>query len=156
MSQCLYRFFNAAGELLYVGITANPGRRFGEHSADKLWWDTVANVTIETFSNGLELRRAEKRAIENERPKHNVIHNRRNKRPRPYQSQSKHLAKSSGPSNAYEDLVWQRWLLVTGEAGTEQEIDQWMDDAIWSQFLNRVGSIKPPPEQLSLKYSESA
>ena len=33
----LYRFFDTAGALLYVGITDAVKRRFAEHSAQKPW-----------------------------------------------------------------------------------------------------------------------
>ena len=42
----LYRFFDASGNLLYVGITCNPSGRFSDHRT-KNWWRDVANITLE-------------------------------------------------------------------------------------------------------------
>jgi hypothetical protein len=41
----LYRFYDASGRLLYVGIAGNPGRRFAQHGRDKSWWSQVASST---------------------------------------------------------------------------------------------------------------
>ena len=71
----LYRFYSATGQLLYVGITMNPPRRFKGHSGDKEWWHLVSGITVETYSSRGELEAAERRAIQVERPKYNVIHN---------------------------------------------------------------------------------
>lgn len=69
----LYRFFDAEGRLLYVGITGNPERRWKRHACDKPWWPQVAEKTIEWFDNILAAGRAEKDAIRDEEPLHNKI-----------------------------------------------------------------------------------
>jgi predicted GIY-YIG superfamily endonuclease len=68
----LYRFFGVSGELLYVGLTADPGRRFKQHRVSKEWWLSVANVTIEWFPDQAAVRRAETLAIRDENPIHNL------------------------------------------------------------------------------------
>ncbi len=71
----LYRFYSATGQLLYVGITMNPPRRFKNHRDSKSWWDQVSGITVENYASRSELEQAERRAIQVERPLHNVVHN---------------------------------------------------------------------------------
>lgn len=68
----LYRFFNAADELLYVGITNNPGRRFDQHGDTKPWWTEVANIRMEVHPDRAAVLEAERHAVATEHPKHNV------------------------------------------------------------------------------------
>ena len=67
----LYRFYNCDGELLYIGITNNPWRRFSQHRQDKDWWHEVVNICQQSFKTLDALKAAEKRAIERENPRHN-------------------------------------------------------------------------------------
>jgi len=69
----LYRFFNTAGELLYVGITNNPWSRYRDHQRDKTWFNEVASSTMQHFPSREELARAETHAIQTEAPKYNII-----------------------------------------------------------------------------------
>jgi predicted GIY-YIG superfamily endonuclease len=71
----LYRFFNATGQLLYIGITMNPPQRFRDHRESKEWWTEVAGITVENYPNRTALADAERRAIKVEHPLHNVTHN---------------------------------------------------------------------------------
>ncbi|WP_445520478.1 GIY-YIG nuclease family protein [Streptomyces sp. NEAU-174] len=71
----LYRIRNADGELLYVGISAKPPQRWGQHAADKDWWPEVAGLSIEWFDSKTEALAMEARAIRTERPRHNIQHN---------------------------------------------------------------------------------
>lgn len=70
--QMLYRFFNAEGELLYVGLTRDIGTRWKHHAADKEWFTEIASSTLEHFPTRDELVAAEKRAIRTEKPKYNI------------------------------------------------------------------------------------
>lgn len=72
----LYRFYDSAGGLLYVGITNDPGRRWRRHADDKPWWQHVTRIDIEQFDNRDAVLIAERDAIRNEQPKHNIMHNR--------------------------------------------------------------------------------
>jgi hypothetical protein len=72
----LYRFYDAAGMLLYVGITVDPGARWRAHRDAKPWWHQVANITIEPYSDRAAVLKAERAAIITEQPRHNVVHNR--------------------------------------------------------------------------------
>lgn len=68
----LYRLFDKAGVLLYVGIAGNPGRRFQQHRGAKLWWGMVARITVEHFETRELAAKAEICAIQTEAPAHNI------------------------------------------------------------------------------------
>lgn len=67
----LYRLFDAAGELLYVGISGNWADRFGHHANHQSWWPHVAKITLEVFPTRPEAAKAEAAAIEQEHPRYN-------------------------------------------------------------------------------------
>lgn len=71
----LYRFFDRSDVLLYVGITVDIGARFKKHRGEKPWWDQVDHIGIEHFATRKEAEAAEKKAIQEKQPLHNVIHN---------------------------------------------------------------------------------
>lgn len=71
----LYRFYDQAGSLLYVGITRNPPARFRDHARDKDWWLDVVDIKLEHYSSRTGLRQAEQAAIIVEHPRYNVVHN---------------------------------------------------------------------------------
>lgn len=72
IDHALYRFFDATGQLLYVGLTSDPGRRMGQHRVEKPWWSEVANVTIQTYPDRESVAAAERAAIRTETPRYNV------------------------------------------------------------------------------------
>jgi len=67
----LYRVYDAEGGLLYVGISANPDLRFGQHSQLKEWWTEVADRKIEWHPTRESAASAERDAIQIELPKWN-------------------------------------------------------------------------------------
>jgi hypothetical protein len=69
----LYRHFDTAGTLLYVGISNSAVARLGQHEKDKLWHDDIASMTIETFGTRKEAEQAERDAIRAEKPLHNKV-----------------------------------------------------------------------------------
>lgn len=69
----LYRLYDDAGVLLYVGITWNLPQRMDGHSGDKGWWPQVARRTMIWYSSELDARIAEAIAIDTEKPLHNTI-----------------------------------------------------------------------------------
>jgi hypothetical protein len=73
----LYRHFDAAGKLIYVGKTNNYARRSDEHK-DKEWWKDVASSQVEWFPSEKAVLAAEKAAILAEHPRENWIHNTEN------------------------------------------------------------------------------
>jgi predicted GIY-YIG superfamily endonuclease len=68
----LYRFYDDEDSLLYVGITTNPGRRFEKHDYEKSWWGSVARIDVEHFADRESLLAAERAAVKNEKPVHNI------------------------------------------------------------------------------------
>lgn len=71
----LYRLRDQVGELLYVGITDNPERRWKDHGKDKPWWAQVADRSVEWLPSRDRAVAAEAEAIRAERPRHNIHHN---------------------------------------------------------------------------------
>jgi predicted GIY-YIG superfamily endonuclease len=74
-TQVLYRFYDRAGELLYVGITANMPGRLAAHRGDKSWFVEVDKIRLEHHVSREAVLSAEREAIIRERPKYNVVHN---------------------------------------------------------------------------------
>lgn len=70
----LYRFFDATGVLLYVGITNNPARRFTQHGVDREWWHEVETIRMQRFDDRESVLAAEREAIKTEQPRYNIIH----------------------------------------------------------------------------------
>lgn len=73
-THALYRFFDAAGDLLYIGITNDPSKRFGRHASDKPWWEEVDRIDLERHPSREAVLAAEAAAIKTERPRYNVRH----------------------------------------------------------------------------------
>lgn len=76
MTTALYRHFAADGTLLYVGISLSWPERTRAHRSDSRWFDQVARLEIEHFPTRDEALAAEREAIQCERPKFNIVHNR--------------------------------------------------------------------------------
>ena len=70
----LYRHFSKDGELLYVGVSLSTLQRLGQHASNSEWYARIARVDIEQFPSREEALEAERRAIMDERPKHNIVH----------------------------------------------------------------------------------
>ena len=71
----LYRHFDKAGDLLYVGISINALARLKQHNEVSSWISSIARVDIERFSTRQAAIVAEREAILSEKPKFNVHHN---------------------------------------------------------------------------------
>lgn len=70
----LYRLYDSADVLLYVGISRYPNERFKEHAADKLWWHHVAHKEIVWLDSRAEALASEAKAVTEERPLYNGYH----------------------------------------------------------------------------------
>ena len=68
----LYRHFDSDGRLLYVGISLSAIIRLAEHRASP-WFDDIAHVEIEHRSTRKAALAAERAAIRNEKPLHNIV-----------------------------------------------------------------------------------
>lgn len=71
----IYRFFDDAGRLLYIGITYDIAARFRQHAASKLWWPMVnlSRTTVEWLADRETAEREELSAIGLERPRFNLV-----------------------------------------------------------------------------------
>jgi predicted GIY-YIG superfamily endonuclease len=86
-TQTLYRFFDADGSLLYVGITDTWYQRFHEHERKSGWFSKVASCTFESHETREKVMAAELIAIRSENPEFNQLHN------PAYESRMDHFAK---------------------------------------------------------------
>lgn len=68
----LYRLYDAGGQLLYVGIAANPGGRWTQHASTQTWWPQVSTKTLAWFPTRREALDAESVAIRSESPAYNA------------------------------------------------------------------------------------
>ena len=68
----IYRLYSADGTLLYVGMSNDPDRRFGEHADSQPWWAEVRKFEVGTwYPSRSAAAEAERVAIRSEQPKHN-------------------------------------------------------------------------------------
>lgn len=68
----LYRLFDAAEQLLYVGISTQPETRWTQHAADKPWWPLVQHRKLEWHPNRKAAEDAELAAVQTEEPLYNT------------------------------------------------------------------------------------
>lgn len=109
----LYRMFDAARKLLYVGITCNPPARFAEHADEKDWWRQIATIGLEHFDSRGELEAAEIVAIRAEGPTFNVMHT-----SRPPRVGGKGSRRKTPPRSwQMADEPWQRFGEVADDFG---------------------------------------
>lgn len=67
----IYRVFNAAGDVIYVGRTIYPLRRPQQH-AKSHWFAEAAEWEFEERADWWDMVAAERRAIETEHPRYNI------------------------------------------------------------------------------------
>ena len=65
---CLYRYYDAQGVLLYVGITKDPDKRRRQHELRSEWYPHAGEPVIEWFDDRASALTAERAAIHDERP----------------------------------------------------------------------------------------
>ncbi|GAA3121992.1 GIY-YIG nuclease family protein [Streptomyces echinatus] len=72
----LYRLLDAAGRLLYIGISCKPEKRYDSHRWHKphAWRHDIASYTNEWFDTREEAEAAEITAIRSELPLYNRMH----------------------------------------------------------------------------------
>lgn len=68
----LYRLFDAAGVLLYVGISGVPFLRWKQHGQTQPWWPRVTKATVQHFATRQAALEAELTAIREESPLFNA------------------------------------------------------------------------------------
>lgn len=72
MNNCVYRFFDRDGVLLYVGLTNHLPGRIREHQESKSWWRHVTRVTVDHYPTRTDAAQAEDCAIRAEHPRYNI------------------------------------------------------------------------------------
>ena len=70
----LYRYFDAEGRLLYVGVSLSAIQRQMAHEASSPWYRSHASMTTEWFASRAKALQAERTAIISEEPAYNVVH----------------------------------------------------------------------------------
>ncbi|MFE9003161.1 hypothetical protein ACFYOY_13610 [Streptomyces sp. NPDC007875] len=70
----LYRLYDEAGALLYIGISHQPEVRFEQHSKLKEWWPCVARREVEWFADRPAAAKAEADAVRAEDPEFNSVY----------------------------------------------------------------------------------
>jgi hypothetical protein len=68
----VYRFLDATGGLLYVGVTKRPGGRWGCHRRTARWWPSVRSVLVEWHPHERSALESEVEAIRSEGPRFNT------------------------------------------------------------------------------------
>lgn len=71
----VYRFYDDSENLLYIGMSKDWPYRLSQHRRSKYWFNDIARVVVEYHESRELALEAEKRAIQSERPQHNVTHN---------------------------------------------------------------------------------
>lgn len=72
MRTALYRHFDVAGRLLYVGISLNSIQRTAQHRYGAHWFESIARITIEWHESRPAALAAEAVAIAKDQPAHNI------------------------------------------------------------------------------------
>lgn len=67
----LYRLYDKADCLLYIGTSADAQTRWEQHAREKLWWSSVARAAVEWHPDRTTAMAAERAAIKAEAPLHN-------------------------------------------------------------------------------------
>lgn len=71
----VYRIFDDSDVLLYVGMSVSPETRFADHRTCKRWMQEDAHrYEISWYATRADADAEEKRAIREERPRHNSMH----------------------------------------------------------------------------------
>ena len=68
----LYRHWDKDGNLLYVGISLSAVYRLSQHNNESHWSNQIASVTVENYGTRDDALRAERSAISQENPRHNL------------------------------------------------------------------------------------
>jgi hypothetical protein len=128
VTNVLYRFYGAADQLLYIGITNKPPARFAQHRSDKEWWAMVSQITMETYPNRKALQDAERLAIQTEGPAYNKMHN-----PPPTL-----ITKKSDKSDRGNDCLVGKFFHTTKQCEHGHRIPEWQGHIINSISPNVI------------------
>lgn len=161
MATNLYRHFDSAGRLLYVGIAKNALARLSGHKVTASWFSEIASVTVEHFSRRRDAERAERKAIREEGPLFNTVRYPRKKparrRPAPrsaQRSEPDRYRPQFGPGGDYAVIAGHYARLIT-PADIREHRRVWgrypggMTDGEVVKYLNEVKGSKLPPMKSS-------
>lgn len=73
-SYILYRCYNENGTLVYIGLSISVLNRLCQHKSYSEWFHQTDTIKLERFKDINTLRKAEKKAIEKEKPIFNIKH----------------------------------------------------------------------------------
>ncbi len=71
----LYKAFSLNEDLLYVGITNNPRKRFEAHRRDSVWWSAHSRMDLIEIGTKEQAIKTEREIIQQERPLFNIQDN---------------------------------------------------------------------------------
>lgn len=125
----VYRAYDAAGQLLYVGCTLRPSLRYQEHKGQSRWFCMASSFKMQGPYNYETARRLEREAIHSEHPIHNsneprrfrvgVLRNRISKRWFNQLCTEKHWTDAVHEASAHTEIVIPSSWLESGEPVTE-------------------------------------
>jgi len=96
----LYRVYDGADGLLYIGVSKHFGVRWQQHAQKQPWWNGRRRMTVDFYDDRDEAFDAEALAIFNEQPKYNVRHRNQALRLKALQAGQVEDTPSSGHSEA--------------------------------------------------------
>lgn len=70
----LYRHYDTAGRLLYVGISLSAIARLADHKQESHWFWSIARIEVTAYPTREAAMKAERLTIKRERPLHNIVH----------------------------------------------------------------------------------
>lgn len=71
----VYRYYDSAAVLLYVGITGRGAARNAEHNKSKEWWPYITRQEVDHYRSRTTALNVERELIRQHRPPFNVQHN---------------------------------------------------------------------------------
>ena len=135
----LYRHYDNAGRLLYVGISKCAITRLAAHANEAEWYRRIATVTIDWFSTRAAAEIAERAAIRTENP---LANRQRYGVPFANTVHKPHLKKSQGVWFAHEWRLDRGYRLGCGQTPAEAVRDA--SDCPWLLQMELTGAAKHP------------
>lgn len=148
----LYRFYDHAGRLLYIGITSALSARLSNHGDTKPWWVDVANITVSHYVNRDEVLAAERAAIISERPLWNVKHNTGSSPKSPNVTaadEADHWLFSNRRGRRFKSPLQLRWHLTDDAISDDFRVEDIGAEDLWHEWRSRLGRDKGAEAQFS-------